>query len=219
MSHRTSVSEHLVLAVLAALAWFGVLLQLVLSLRLAQATGQSIADGLVAYSGYFTVLSNLLVALVASAGLLATRGFLASGSLRGCATTAIVLVGIGYHVLLRQVWDPQGWQRVADYALHYAVPLASLAYWLLFPPRRPLALLAPLAWLLYPLAYFAYVMVRGEVLGSYPYYFIDVTRLGYGAVLANALGFLAGFVAMGFVVRQLAGFRRTRAGAAPRPGL
>lgn len=214
MSHRPTASEHLALALLAALAWFGVLLQLVLSLRLAQANGHSLADGLVSYSGYFTVLTNLLVALVATAGLLWPRAWQGSGNLRGCATTAIVLVGIGYHFLLREVWDPQGWQRVADYTLHYAVPLASLACWVLFPPRRRLAVLAPLAWAAYPLAYFVYVIVRGGLIGSYPYYFIDVTRLGPATVFANALGFLAAFVALAFGLRYLAGFRRAQAGVA-----
>jgi hypothetical protein len=41
----------------------------------------------------------------------------------------------------------------------------------------------------YPSAYFGYLLVRGEVTGAYPYFFIDVSRLGYAQVLANAVGF------------------------------
>lgn len=46
---------------LALVAWFGVLLQLLLSVRLAKSNGKSIIDGLIVYLGYFTVLSNVLV--------------------------------------------------------------------------------------------------------------------------------------------------------------
>lgn len=195
------------LGLLAAVAWFGVLLQFALSLALSKANGYSLAHGSITYFGYFTVLSNLLVAVIASMGLVVPESRAFSGSVRGCATTAIVLVGIGYHVLLREVWDPQGWQQVADNTLHYVVPLLSLAYWGLFPPRWRLADYAPLAWGAYPVAYFAYVIVRGELIGSYPYYFIDVGELGFATVLTNALAFLLAFVALGFGIRALARLR------------
>ena len=195
------------LGLLAAVAWFGVLLQFALSLALSKANGYSLAHGSITYFGYFTVLSNLLVAVIASMGLVVPESRAFSGSVRGCATTAIVLVGIGYHVLLREVWDPQGWQQVADNTLHYVVPLLSLAYWGLFPPRWRLAAYAPLAWGAYPVAYFAYVIVRGKLIGSYPYYFIDVGELGFATVLTNALAFLLAFVALGFGIRALARVR------------
>lgn len=200
-------ARFFLLGLLAAVAWFGVLLQFALSLALSKANGYSLAHGSITYFGYFTVLSNLLVAVIASMGLVVPESRAFWGSVRGCATTAIVLVGIGYHVLLREVWDPQGWQQVADNTLHYVVPLLSLAYWGLFPPRWRLADYAPLAWGAYPVAYFAYVIVRGELIGSYPYYFIDVGELGFATVLTNALAFLLAFVALGFGIRALARLR------------
>lgn len=200
-------ARFFLLGLLAAVAWFGVLLQFALSLALSKANGYSLAHGAITYFGYFTVLSNLLVAVIASMGLVVPESRAFSGSVRGCATTAIVLVGIGYHVLLREVWDPQGWQQLADNTLHYVVPLLSLAYWGLFPPRWRLAAYAPLAWGAYPVAYFAYVIVRGKLIGSYPYYFIDVGELGFATVLTNALAFLLAFVALGFGIRALARVR------------
>lgn len=199
------------LAVLAILAGFGVCLQLWLSVRLAASNGQSLGQGLVAYFGYFTVLTNILVALTAAASLVASPARLArgpgSGSVRGCATTAIVLVGIAYHLLLRHIWSPQGWQWIADITLHYAVPLAALACWVAFPPRERLPAWAPLTWCAYPVAYFVYALVRGALIGSYPYPFIDVDQLGYARALANAVGLLAGFIVLGFAVRAVAAVR------------
>lgn len=204
LTTRDIALERLSLMALAALAWFGVLLQLWLSLRLSTDNGESVAHALVMYFGYFTVLTNIFVALVASARLAGARTKLTSESVRGCATTAIVLVGLGYHFLLRNVWNPEGWQWVADVTLHYAVPLAAIAYWCLFPPRQRQPASAPLTWAAYPLVYFSYAIARGAMIGSYPYYFIDLSQLGFGQVAVNAIGLLAGFIALGFVVAYIA---------------
>ena len=45
----------------------------------------------------------------------------------------------------------------------------------------PEALVLPLVWV-------SYSLVRGAVIGAYPYPFIDVVRLGYGQVLINVVG-------------------------------
>jgi hypothetical protein len=206
------------LALVAVIAWLGVLLQLYLSVRLALGNGKSLMDGLVAFFGYFTVLTNIFVALVSSLPL--TFGgsrsghWFGTGIVLGCATTAIVLVGIAYHFLLRNVWAPEGLQWAADVILHYAVPVALFVYWISFPPRQQLPVWTPLAWCIYPLAYLAYALARGALIGSYPYYFIDVTSLGYSKVLINSLGLLVAFVVIGSVVYGIARFRN-RAPAVP----
>jgi hypothetical protein len=40
---------------------------------------------------------------------------------------------------------------------------------------------------LFPLAYFAFSIVRGAIIDWYPYTFVDVSTLGYGKVLLNAV--------------------------------
>lgn len=200
------------LALVAVIAWFGVLLQLPLSIRIALGNGKSVVDGLVAFLGYFTVLTNIFVALAALLPLTPfsrTRlgRWFGTGMVLGCATTAILLVGIVYHLLLRNVWAPEGLQWVADIVLHYAVPTVFFICWALFPPRQKLPIWAPLAWGLYPLSYVAYALIRGELLGSYPYPFIDVTSLGYSKVLINSFLLLVVFVVLGSVVHAVARLR------------
>ena len=206
---------------LALLAWSGVLLQLFLSLRLAQANGHSLAYGLVVYLGYFTVLTNLFVALVLSALAVPAHSpsllpFLRRPGTLGCAATSIALVGLGYHFLLRNIWDPQGAQWLADTLLHYVTPMAFCVYWLWALPKAGLGWRAPWVWCLYPLLYFAYAMVRGEWLGTYPYPFIDVGAIGYPGAFTSALGLLVVFLivaglllAVGRAIEQ----RRSGAGA------
>lgn len=201
---RSGPGSRFAAAGLALLAACAVLLQAWLSLALVRGQGGGAGQALWTLAGYFTILSNVFVALTAAAQALAPGARLAGPSVRGCATTAIVLVGIGYHLLLRQVWDPQGWQRVADDLLHYAVPAAALLHWLAFPPREPPPATAPLRWLVYPLAYFGWVLARGAWQGTYPYPFVDVPALGYARVAFNAAGLAIAFLAAGALLRWTA---------------
>ncbi len=199
---------------LALLAWAALALQLWLSIRLSTSQGESAVHGLVAFLGYFTVLSNLFVALVATAGARRRMRDRPRGLYRatvvGCATTAIVVVGVGYHLLLREAWDPQGAQKLADMLLHYAVPIGAVLHWLSYPHTERLHWPAPLTWCLYPIAYFAYAMVRGAILHSYPYPFIDASVLGYGRAALNGLGLLLVFIVLGEVVVAISRARHRR---------
>lgn len=206
-------------AVLAATAWFGVLLQLVLSLKMSARNGQSAIHGLVFYFGFFTVLSNYFVALVCSAGALrgvASRWY--ESSIVGAATTAIVVVGIAYHVLLRAIWSPQGAQWLADIVMHYVVPAGAIVHWLVYPHARRLSMREPLIWCAYPIAYFVYAIVRGALLHAYPYPFLDVDRLGYARTLVNAIGLLIAFIGMGYIVALVANALAGRSRATPAAG-
>jgi hypothetical protein len=56
--------------------------------------------------------------------------------------------------------------------------------------------------MLYPLAYSIYTMIRGRMMGWYPYPFLDAGVLGYPTVLMNIGGMIVVFfgVAALFVV-------------------
>ena len=207
---KPAMNPRIAAATLATLAWAALLLQLFLSLRLSLANGNGIVHGLWIFLAYFTVLSNLLVAVVATRGALAADGG-RDARWRGGAVTAIVLVGLGYHVLLRNIWDPQGAQWLADVLLHYAVPLAALLWWLALPPQHRIAGNTPLRWLAWPALYAVYALVRGKLDGFYPYPFIDVTALGLPRVLLNAAGLLLVFALATWLLRALAHWRQRTA--------
>lgn len=189
----------------ALVAWFGVLLQLALSLRLAHGQGLSTADGLIAYLGYFTVLTNILVGVSLGWPLLGPhttlgRWFRQPG-VAAAVAVSIAMVGLAYHLLLRHLWNPQGAQWLADTVLHTLTPLLCLLHWWAVVPPARMAWSAPLRWACWPVAYLAYALLRGAGLQTYPYPFIDVNQLGYAQTLLNALGLLSAFLllATGFV--------------------
>ena len=44
------------------------------------------------------------------------------------------------------------------------------------------------------------MLLRGHLLGVYPYPFVDVDKLGYALTIMNASGILAGFIAVAVIV-------------------
>ena len=85
---------------------------------------------------------------------------LASGSENMGTAVAIALVGLVYSLALRAVWNPTGWQAVADHALHDATPPLFLLAWAL-SSHGELAWRDALHAILPPFAYCLYAFVRG----------------------------------------------------------
>jgi len=182
----------------AVVAWFALAVQLVLTLRLKLEQGGTLLDGLAIYLGYFTVLTNLFIATIATALWRRPRleGSRRIVALTGCASVSIVLVGIAYHLLLRHVWDPQGAQWLADVLLHYAVPVLALVHWLLWRPAVRLGWAVIGLWCLSPTAYLVVALLRGGATGWYPYPFLNVDALGWSGVGVAVAGLLAGFLSL-----------------------
>ena len=157
-----------IIAAIAALAgWAGLLLQLWLLTR-----NMGPANGVWRFLGFFTILTNIGAASVASALMAGRSEGLGGPRARLMAATSILLVGLVYSVALRSLWNPTGLQKVADVALHDAAPLLWLALWLLAPHVR-------LHWrevgwaLVPPLLYIVYAIARGSVEGWYAYWFLN----------------------------------------------
>ena len=202
-----SAARRRFVAVAVLLGWAGLSIQLYLIFYSRWALGASLLGGLLSFFSYFTVLTNTLVATVLTCALTsresaARRWFLQPWVSSGIAVS-IAVVGLAYNVLLRHLWHPEGWQWLADELLHDVMPLLFLAWWWLCVPKGTLRLRHIALWVIYPLVYFAYALLRGHLLATYPYPFIDVETLGYPQVFVNAGGLLAGFVLIALVLIAL----------------
>jgi hypothetical protein len=185
----------------ASLGWSALTLQLYLMLVKVPAGGM-LAEA-ITFVSFFTILTNLLVALVLTAVAIGKGEVLRSPSTQAATVVYISVVGVVYHLLLRKLWNPQGAQLAADLMLHTAMPLVYIAYWLLFATRTGLRWKDAVIWLSYPLGYLVYTLARGAVAGVYPYPFVDVNLLGYGRVMAHAGVFLVVFLGLGLLVVAL----------------
>ena len=153
------------------------------------------------YFSYFTNLSNVflsVVFLVGAAFLIQRREPTPTGEIiRGASVAAIIIVGIVYGVLLsgEDLGHLMPWVNVV---LHIVTPLAGIADWLLLPPKHTLRYQQLGYWLIYPLAYIIYALIRGAIVGFYPYFFVNPALAGgYGGVALYCLGVFVTFLVVG----------------------
>lgn len=164
---RRASMVRIIAAIAALIGWAGLLLQLWLLTR-----NMGFANGLWRFLGFFTILTNIGAAAVATALAFGRTQGLGGGRARLIAATSILLVGLVYSVALRALWSPTGLQKVADVALHDAAPLLWLALWLLAP--HPRLDWSEIGWaLLGPALYVVYAMARGAIEGWYAYWFLN----------------------------------------------
>ena len=203
MDEALSKPKRVFMILAAGLGWFALVLQFYLLITVALAKGTSFFVGVINYFSFFTILTNIIVALALSVPLLMPRSpvgrFFSRPMVQSGIAVCIVLVGIIYELLLRRLWNPEGMQFVADVILHNLMPLIYVLFWLIFVPKGRLRWKDPLLWLIYPVAYLLYALVRGAMTGLYPYPFIDVGQLGYGHVLVNAVALMLAFLVLGLV--------------------
>jgi hypothetical protein len=187
-------------ALVAALAWLG--LAILYAVVAASAIhDRTLLSATVSYFSFFTNLTNLLVAVGFGWWAVAPRSRVGAFFGRPATTAATALyisvVALVYTLVLRRLWNPVGWMKVADVLVHDVVPVSCVACWLFLLAKGRLPWMTTLKWLAYPAAYFAITLLRGALGAHYPYPFLDVSRLGYGRVLVNGGVLLGVFLLLG----------------------
>jgi hypothetical protein len=204
------------MTILALLEWFALSLQCWLTVNLSISNGKTLLGGVLTFFSYFTILSNLLVALALSFILWnpgsRLGGFFARATTQSGVAVYIAIVGIVYSLVLRQIWNPQGLQKLADVLLHDLLPLLYVVFWFLFVSRKCLRWMDAVKWLVFPGIYCGYVLIRGALTGWYPYPFLDAGQSGYARVSVNALVLLSAFLVVGW---SLIAIGRRRGQSAP----
>jgi hypothetical protein len=171
----------------AVIGWFAIIAQLYLIIinRVVSVPGTFLR-----FFSYFTIDTNILVALCFTFIFLRSKSRLGKSFSKPTTITAltvyITIVGIVYNTILRLTWNPQGLALVVDEILHTIVPVLFILFWVIFTPTEGLKYKHAFSWLIYPLVYMLYTVIHGAITKFYPYMFVDVTRHGYGKVASNA---------------------------------
>ncbi|WP_280299981.1 Pr6Pr family membrane protein [Nocardia neocaledoniensis] len=138
------------------------------------------------FLSYFTIESNILAVIV-----LAVGGVLAPQSerwqiVRGAVTLYMLITMVVYAVLLANI-DVMLTDKWINDIMHRYLPLVLVLDWLLVAMPRRLRVSPALIgqWLIFPLVYGIYTLIRGPIADWYPYPFIDPRGQGY---LSMALG-------------------------------
>ena len=156
------------------------------------------------FFSYFTVEANTLsvISLVVSAfavalGHRSARLDYLRGAVALFMTTTIIIFIVllsGYPAseLTAVPWD--------NTVLHYIMPIAIIADWLFATRVQAIPYRKALLWLLFPLAYLLYSLVRGPIADWYPYPFMDASKSGYGVVVVTSLVIAVVLAAITWVV-------------------
>ncbi len=168
------------------IVWFAITIQFILMMQNRQA---DILETTIRFFSFFTILTNILVALYFTASLFKLKRFPFNLLLDKGAITAItafiIIVGLVYQIVLRGIWAPTGLQYIVDELLHTIIPLFMLGYWFFNAKKEDLILSAVFYWLLYPIIYIALIIVRGYYSGYYPYPFLNIEEIGLETALIN----------------------------------
>jgi hypothetical protein len=184
----------------ALVAWCALAVQLVLIVQKMTGEGASFLEAVWRFFGFFTILTNCAVAVVATVMAIKPNSVFANANARLAAVTAIFIVGLVYSVALRAIWQPTGWQAIVDHALHDATPVLFVASWF-FSEHGQLQWRNAVFAVVPGFIYFIYALVRGAADGWYAYWFLNPASLPPAQMVANVIILLLAFsaVALGFV--------------------
>lgn len=197
--------ERPALAVVALIAWFGVVLQYYVLFQKPALSGMNALQITLLFLDFFTTLTNLLVAVASTISLIAPQSapgrFFSTANVSSAIALYIGLVGVLFNVLLRSIDVRESFaDKLANEVTHLIVPVIYLVYWLLCVSKGELNWRQPFYWLIYPLLYLPWVFIYGNFTGRYPYPFLHVGDLGYSAVLVNSAGLIVVFLVAGAIL-------------------
>ncbi len=159
------------------------------------------------YFSYFTNLSNILAAVVMLIGAIYLiqhrEPALMDDFIRGSSVAGMAVVGIAFNLLLREeeLGSLMPWVNTVT---HYIMPIAVVLDWLYQSPKSTLALSQIPYWLIFPLLYLAYTLIRGAMVDWYPYSFFNPANVGgYGGVLLYSVGITVLFVLISWILITL----------------
>lgn len=195
-------------ATIAILAWFGLALQFEFAVTNPATLDVSLLERTVRYFSFFTIVSNLIVAVITTAiGFFPNSRpgrFVNNSSMLTAAAVYITIVAVVYSLFLRAVVNAQGLHAISDHIVHDIVPPAFVIYWAVYAPKAGITWLDPVKWLIVPVFYIAYSLAHGAFDNWYPYWFADVRKLGYPTALRNSGFVLLAFLVFGFVYAVIA---------------
>ena len=175
----------------AVMAWTVLILQYIIMLQGGEFGG--FAATTLTYFGFFTILTNILVALAFSTPFFKPKSrlyrFFSQQSVRAAIALYILVVGIVYYALLANAHNPQGLSAILNVGLHFFLPVLYIMDWLIFADKDAMSYKHLPFWVAYPMVYGLFNIIRGAWTGFYPYPFLNISELGLGSVFVNMMVF------------------------------
>ena len=170
--------------------WFSLIAQFVIMMQNSEV---GVYNTVVRFFSFFTILSNILVAISFTASILNCSSFFKSYKTQTAIAVYISIVAIVYNIILRFIWEPTGLQRIVDELLHVVNPIIFVIFWFMRKNEISLSYKYIFKILVFPLVYLFVVLLIGNYSNYYPYPFLDVNLLGFMNVINNSIGISLAF--------------------------
>lgn len=187
---------------LAAVIAIAVILTLVLQSTLNLKRDGSALASFALLLRFFTIWSNFAAGLAMV--WIVRRGTI-DARVPFALSAALAIVAVVYHLLLAAEHHPVGLDVWTNQIFHTLIPLAVIVWWLAFSDLALVTWRTLPAVTLFPILYTIFGQAYGALTGFYPYFFLDLPKLGWTQVLINMAGLAALFVLFGAL---LLGLRR-----------
>lgn len=151
------------------------------------------------FLSFFTIQTNVLIVLLMLLPALAPSSrvshLLSRPSVRTAVASYSAVTAIIYLLLLRNIGQDYGLERLADWILHYVTPTMAIIDWLVCVPKGQLRWRHCVRILIYPALYCASTFLYSAATGWYPYPFFNA-RLGHGQLVRNSVAVVGLVVAL-----------------------
>lgn len=167
------------------------------------------------FYAYYTNLSNYLCFGIMIAELVFTIKALNRKEFEGndsplnrfkfLAAVWILITCAVYNILLGDITSASYWTSLSNLTLHLVCPIMFIVDYFLFSEKKKLRKIDTLWVLTFPYIYIVFIVIRALIIGDnpnamiYPYFFLDVTKYGYGGVALWVLGLSAVFMLLAFL--------------------
>lgn len=114
---------------------------------------------------------------------------------------SILVIGVVYNLLLGDPTSSAYWANKPSVCLHLITPILYAAYFFATRPVRKVAAGGIQCSILLPYLYIAFIYMRHLITGDqwFPYFFLDVNRIGWGGALCWVVALTLVFVITGII--------------------
>ena len=151
---------------------------------------------------YYTIVSNAVCVIYFLAAIIFGRGrsrFLPR--INGAVVMCIMLTMLVYHFMLSGAgFSMAGTSATANTLLHYISPSMAMIDWIVFSEKGRFRVYDPILWTIIPIAYLAVIMIWGDYVAWYPYYFLDISVMGVKNVILYVAALMCAYVLGGYLL-------------------
>lgn len=163
---------------------------------------------------YFTILSNILVFIVfIIIWLLTLKDVIVNKQYEGkneymligkCTTTIAIIVTFLVYAFVLADYSSKDNYDIHNLLEHYILPIMVIVDFFLFDKKGKIKWYHPIIWIGCIIIYIPYIFIRATIISNkigyikYPYFFLDLDKLGVSGVALWCLGLFVFFSLLGY---------------------